>query len=94
MALGGPILHMSAQKPYTFEDHPYCGPVVVDRNGEPLHKQPGELDLFWTHATAWYQQGKKTRRVGDKTWCVYETEMRAARKRHANARAAAIGAAK
>lgn len=86
ISFGGPELHLSADKNYRFEDHPYCGPVVVDRHGDPLTNQPGELSLFWTHVNAWYQQGKQTKRIGDQTWCVYETEMRAARKRHAAAR--------
>ena len=86
ISMGGPTLHLNADKHYKFEDHPYCGPVVLCRNDDPLKTQPGELSLFWTHVNTWYAQGKKTMKVGDKTWCVYETEMRAARRRHAKAR--------
>jgi hypothetical protein len=87
--MGGQTLYLSAQKVYLFEDHPYCGPIVLNAKEDPLENQPGPLDLFWTHVSAWYQQGKKTKRVYNKTWCVYETEMRSARKRHAEARALA-----
>ena len=86
ISFGGPILHLHADKPYTFEDHPYCGPIVCDMHGEPKAKQPNELSTFWTHVNAWYAQGKRTKTVGKQVWCVYETEMQAARKRHAAAR--------
>ena len=88
MSFGGPVRHLVAQKPYRFEDHPHCGPIVLDMHDEPLAKQPGELDLFWVHVNAWYAQGKKTKRVGDQVWCVYETEMQVSRRLHAEARKA------
>lgn len=83
---GGPILHLTAQRRCRFEDHPYCGPVLVDRCGTPTAEQPGDLDTFWLHYEAWARQGKRTRVHGDKAWCVYETDMQAARRRHAEAR--------
>lgn len=83
----GPELYLNvAGKSYRFEDHPYCGPVVLGRNGDPLGNQPPETSPFWTHVNCWYQQGKKTNTVGDKTWCVYETQMQEARRIHALAR--------
>ena len=39
---GGPerILVDGKGKKWHFEDHPYCGPVVVGNNGDPLENQP------------------------------------------------------
>lgn len=88
ISFGGPIRHLSVgTKTWHFEDHPYCGPVVVDMHGEPLAKQPSETDTFWTHVNAWYAQGKRIKRVGDQDWCVYKTQMQEARELHAKARA-------
>jgi len=84
---GGPVRHLTVgNKNYQFEDHPYCGPVVLDKNGEPLEKQPGELDTFWTHVNAWYAQGKKTKTIGDQVWCVYQTQMQEVQKLFTNVR--------
>lgn len=88
ISFAGPERHLCADKPYRFEDHPYCGPIVLNAKGDPLDKQPPETSLFWTHVNAWYAQGKKTKVVGDQVWCVYETQMREARRLHAAARAA------
>ena len=46
-------------KTWIFEDHPYCGPVVVDIHHNEK-KQPPENSKFWEAVTNWYQQGKKT----------------------------------
>lgn len=42
-------------KIYEFEMHPYCGPNILNRNGEPLKHQP--LD-FLEAASLWAQQGQ------------------------------------
>jgi hypothetical protein len=64
-----------------FEDHPYCGPIVVsNKNGDPLESQPGERDKFWMHHSAWVQQGKKTKTLDGKAWCDYKTELQAWRR--------------
>ena len=43
---------------WRFEDHRYCGPIVIDKNGDPK-EQPHESSPFWDAVTHWYQQGKK-----------------------------------
>ncbi|MCM2310307.1 MAG: hypothetical protein NDI84_02790 [Steroidobacteraceae bacterium] len=71
----------AAGKAFRFEDHPYCGPIVLTtKGGDPAENQPPERHPFWTHVNAWYRQGKRTQTVGDKTWCVYETDTQAKRK--------------
>ena len=66
---------------WVFEDHRYCGPIVLTpKTGEPANEPP-ENHPFWAHVNAWYAQGKKTKIIGDKTWCVYETPLQIARKR-------------
>lgn len=45
-------------KVWKFEDHPYCGPNVVDRNDDPKDDQPPENSPFWEAVTCWYAQGK------------------------------------
>lgn len=77
-----------AGKLWLFEDHHYCGPIVLTRKtGEPATNQPPENSLFWTHVNTWYQQGKRTKDVAGKTWCVYETQMQESRKYRLHERA-------
>jgi hypothetical protein len=82
ISFAGPERWLScAGKQWRFEDHHYCGPMVLANvTGEPAEKQPPERSPFWTHVSAWYQQGKKTQTVGDKVWCVYETPMQEKRR--------------
>lgn len=80
ISFGGPEYRLSADKPYRFEDHPYCGPIVVGATGDPLENQPKESSIFWQHVNAWYQQGKKFKEVCGERWCVYETQMQEARR--------------
>lgn len=80
ISYAGPEYWLAAGKLYCFEDHPYCGPVVLGKKGDPLEVQPPERSTFWQHVNAWYQQGKKFKTVGDKKWCIYETQMQAARR--------------
>lgn len=49
---------------WRFEDHRYCGPVAVDRNGDPLKEQPEDESPFWEAVECWYQQGKPTKETG------------------------------
>ena len=59
-----------------FEDHHYCGPIVLsNKTGEPLDNQPGERDKFWMHYAAWNNGGKKTKALEGKVWCDYKTEL-------------------
>jgi hypothetical protein len=54
---GGPTLKISVKgKVYSFEDHPYCGPVVLTRRGDPASVQPM---AFLKAASLWYAQGKR-----------------------------------
>lgn len=80
---------LAGGKVWRFEDHPYCGPIVLTtKGGDPSENQPPERSPFWLHVNAWYQQGKKTKVVGDKVWCEYETECVAKRKANRAARLA------
>ena len=64
-----------------FEDHHYCGPIVLNnRTGDPLNNQPGERDKFWMHYAAWNNSGKKTKTLEGKVWCEYQTELQAWRR--------------
>ena len=68
-----------------FEDHHYCGPVVLDnKSGEPLENQPDERNKFWLHYYAWAKQGKRTKQLDGKAWCDYRTELQAWRRSIAN----------
>jgi hypothetical protein len=67
---GGPERIISSGcKKWRFEDHPYCGPMVVGKYGEPI-KEPSEKSPFWDAVNLWYAQGKKTVQVGNETWCL------------------------
>lgn len=85
ISYGGPEFYLNAGKQYRFEDHPYCGPVVLGKNGDVLTIQPSERSTFWQHINAWYQQGKQFKTICGKNWCVYETQMQAARRMGAKA---------
>ncbi len=41
---------------HTFEMHPYCGPVLLKKNGDPAAVQPVK---FLEAASLWAQQGKR-----------------------------------
>jgi hypothetical protein len=64
-----------------FEDHRYCGPIVVgNKTGDPMDNQPNERHKFWLHYDAWAKQGKKTKTLEGKVWCDYKTELQAWRR--------------
>lgn len=79
---GGPDRWLSVSgKIMCFEDHPYCGPIVLTpKTGEIAQNQPPEKHVFWSHVNAWYAQGKQVLKVGGKTWCKYETPLMLKRK--------------
>lgn len=57
ISMGGPTLKISVNgKILSFEDHPYCGPTLLKRNGDPAVHQPS---TFLNAVTLWYQQGKR-----------------------------------
>ena len=89
IAYGGPDRYLSVGcKQYRFEDHPYSGPIVLClKTGEISERQPPANDRFWLHVNAWYQQGKKFNEVGGERFCIYKTQMQAARQACADERA-------
>jgi len=58
-------------KRWTFEMHHYCGPIVLNRSGDPAPRQPAEKSPFWEAVTRWEQGGQKLNEVGE---CVWEPE--------------------
>ena len=72
LLFGGPdrIIAVGGKK-WRFEDHPYCGPMTVGKNGDPV-KEPPESSPFWDAVNLWYAQGKRTQQAGNETWCVWE----------------------
>ena len=68
-------------KQWVFEDHHYCGPIVLcNETRDPSKNEPRESHPFWKHVNAWYQQGKHTMDVEGKVWCVYEIPIQGARR--------------
>lgn len=54
---GGPMFRISVDKKIIpFEMHPYCGPNILKRNGEPLKNQPPR---FLKAASLWAKQGQR-----------------------------------
>jgi hypothetical protein len=51
-----------------FEDHPYCGPLPCNKDGNGRNLAASHP--FWTAVSRWYATGKRTRRVGRNLWCV------------------------
>ena len=50
---------------HDFEDHPYCGPTLLNRNGEPLRRQPRR---FLEAASQWYQNARRIGKDGLCEW--------------------------
>lgn len=44
---------------WTFEQHPYCGPIVLRKNGDPKARQPGSRSPFWPAYSAWQKAQAK-----------------------------------
>ena len=60
-------------KKWRFEDHRYCGPIVLDKSGDPLDNQPSADSPFWPAIDLWHQQGKRVKPDGfGGAWCVWE----------------------
>lgn len=70
ISLGGPdrVIIDSKGNRWLFEDHPYAGPSVTNRNGSIKDPQPPEGSPFWDAVTHWAQQGKKLNDAGVCTW--------------------------
>lgn len=56
------ILDRKGRK-WRFEDHRFCGPIVLNKHGDPLDTQPPQSSPFWEAVNCWYQQGKRTKQV-------------------------------
>ena len=73
--VGGPdrLIVDRLNKKWLFEDHPYCGPVVIGKNCDPLANQPPESSPFWEAVQCWYDQGKRTHpQLLKETWCIWD----------------------
>ena len=57
-------------KRWTFEMHHYCGPIVLNKRGDPMERQPGERSPFWYAVTRWAQGGHRLNGIE----CVWEEE--------------------
>ena len=56
---GGPDRKISVNgEIMEFEMHPYCGPVLIGKDGDPLDNQKPR-HFFWTAVSYWSQQGER-----------------------------------
>jgi hypothetical protein len=53
----GPFLMEMNGRYRAFEFHGVCGPLLVDKNGESLARQPGASSDFWPLFDAWSKAG-------------------------------------
>lgn len=73
--LGGPdrLILDAKGKTWLFEDHPYCGPVVLTKTGAPKEPQPPDRSPLWAATNLWYAQGKRIEdRGAEGIWCVWD----------------------
>jgi hypothetical protein len=47
------VITDSKGRAWRFEEHHYCGPIVLRNDGEPKARQPGSTSAFWTAYEAW-----------------------------------------
>lgn len=52
-------VHDASGRSWTFEQHPYCGPIVLRKDGDPKARQPGSRSPFWQAYTAWQRAQAK-----------------------------------
>jgi len=70
ISVGGPDINLFAGgRIWRFEDHPYCGPMLINKDGSSA-KEPPPNSIFWKEVSKWYQSGKKTKVEHGKTWAV------------------------
>ena len=74
ISYAGPEYRIRCGKWTRFEDHPYCGPIFLDRKGDPLSQQPSPIDAVWSHVNAWYAQGKQFEALAGEKWAKYKTD--------------------
>lgn len=72
ISLAGPTRHItdSKGKRWTFEMHHYCGPIALNKSGDPMERQPGERSPFWHAVTRWAQGGHRLNGIE----CIWEEE--------------------
>jgi len=75
ISFAGPeyIILDAKRNKWRFEDHRYCGPIVIGKDGDPMAVQPPENSPFWDAVQLWYAQGKRTNdpKTGE-IWCVWD----------------------
>lgn len=49
----------STGKEWFFEEHPYCGPTVLNKIGEMKSRQPGRRSLFWESYKEWIKEKER-----------------------------------
>ena len=58
VTVAGPELTIEVgNQVYPFEWHSYCGPIPLNKRGDP--KELGPKHVFWTAISHWAQQGKR-----------------------------------
>ena len=57
---GGPehVITDVSGRAWRFEQHHYCGPIVLRRDGNPKTRQPGSRSPFWPAYEAWNKATK------------------------------------
>ena len=73
ISFGGPDrkIRDATGRVWKFEMHPRFGPIVLDRRGDPVDKQPGERSPFWTAVDLWAKQGGV---IGADGFCAWKAE--------------------
>ncbi len=66
----GPFLIEVHGKFYRFEDSDRFSPTILGKNGDPISRQPGERNPFWTAHHQWVNQGRRT--ADDGIACIYD----------------------
>lgn len=58
-------------KEFHFEFHPFCGPTMIGKRGNPVQAMPPQRSPFWDALYWWLKQGKQVDADG---WCVFKWE--------------------
>jgi hypothetical protein len=71
--MGGPDFKIRAgDKEFCFEFHPYLGPTIIGKRGNPVSTMPPQNSPFWDALYWWIKQGKQ---VGADGYCIFKWEM-------------------
>lgn len=60
LVAGDHVITDASGRRWTFEFHPYCGPTVLRKDGEPKSVQPSVGSPFWAAFDDWHQKRKAT----------------------------------